>query len=75
MWTRGSTIEMIDKDVNSPVPFRARKFSATGLRRFSAGTGCMAVCVGEIRKSLRFNNSGSRIVKYGDGVREFEMTR
>ena len=75
MWTRGSTIEMIDKDVNSPVRFRAHEFRAEGLRRFTGGTRCVAVRVREICKSLLLKSFRLRDRQYDDGVREIEMTR
>lgn len=75
MWTRGSTIEMIDKDVNSPVCFRAHEFSADGLRGITAGTRCVAAWVREIRNSLLLKSFRLRDRQYDEGVREIEMTR
>jgi len=55
MWTRGSTIEMVGKDVNSPVRFRAHGSSANLFnavyRRHPVRGG-----VREIRNSLQLKS-------------------
>jgi hypothetical protein len=66
---------MIDKDVNSPVRFRAHEFRADGLRRFTAGTRCATAGVREIRNSLLLKSFRLPDRQYDDGVREIEMTR
>jgi len=65
---------MIDKDVNSPVRFRAHD-SAMVYAGLTAGTRCVAAWVREIRNSLLLKSFRLRDRQYDDGVREIEMTR
>lgn len=70
MWTRGSTIEMMHKDVSQSGRFPGARVRRRPLRRFTAGARGVAGYVREIRKSLLLKSFRLRIVHMVMGERE-----